>query len=112
MGRRGRVMVDGALAGWIEESEEGMTFQYDQAWLDNPRSAPVSLTLPLRRELYESRGPIPFFVGLLPEGWLFDIAIAKLKIARDDTFGLLLALCRDCPGAVSIEPLAPPESGE
>jgi len=97
-------MFDGRLAGWIEESPEGMEFMYAEAWLDSRHAQPVSLTLPLRREKYATRGPLPFFVGLLPEGWLFDIAIAKLKIASDDHFGLLLALCRDCTGAVSIEP--------
>ena len=34
----------------------------------------------------------------------FEIALAKLKLSADDAFGLLLALCRDCHGAVHIEP--------
>jgi serine/threonine-protein kinase HipA len=46
----------------------------------------------------------PFFENLLPEGWLLNIAVGKLKVARGDGFGLVLALCRDCIGAVSVEP--------
>ena len=44
------------------------------------------------------------FENLLPEGWLFDIASKKLKISKDDPFGMLLATCEDCVGAVEIEP--------
>lgn len=43
-----------------------------------------------------------FFDGLIPEGWLLDIAEKNWKIPRRDRMGLLLALCRDCIGAVSI----------
>ena len=61
--------------------------------------------MPLRAEAYESRGLLPFFENLLPEGWLLELATAKLKISKDDAFGLLLATCADCPGAVGVETL-------
>jgi serine/threonine-protein kinase HipA len=41
-------------------------------------------------------------LGLLPEGWYLDLASKKLKIDKDDKFGLLLATCKDTVGAVSI----------
>jgi serine/threonine-protein kinase HipA len=63
---------------------------------------PVSLTLPVREDPYESKGLHPFFENLLPEGWLLEIAVSKLKLAKDDAFGLLLATCADCVGAVEI----------
>ena len=62
----------------------------------------TAVTLPVRTEPYESPGLHPFFENLLPEGWLLDIALAELKLARGDAFGMLLALCRDCVGAVRI----------
>ncbi len=104
MRRRGRVLFDGHLAGWIEETETGMVFRYAPEWLQDPAAQPISLTLPLRAEPFPSSGPHPFFLGLLPEGWLFELALSKLKLSRDDAFGLLLNLCRDCAGAVWIEP--------
>ena len=104
MHRRGLVYFDQDLAGVIEETADGMLFRYDAAWLSRPDAQPVSSTLPLRAEAFTCRGLHPFFAGLLPEGWLFDIALATLKLSPDDTFGLLLALCRDCVGAVRIEP--------
>ena len=47
----------------------------------------------------------PFFDGLIPEGWLLDIAETNWKINQRDRMGLLLAFCKDCIGAVSIIPL-------
>jgi serine/threonine-protein kinase HipA len=64
---------------------------------------PVSLTLPLQDKPHVSRTMIPFFDGLIPEGWLLEIAEKNWKLNARDRMGLLLACCRDCIGAVSIE---------
>ena len=45
----------------------------------------------------------PFFDGLIPEGWLLDIAEKNWKLNTRDRMGLLLACCKDCIGAVSVE---------
>lgn len=47
-------------------------------------------------------------MNLLAEGWLLELSLRKLKIAADDYFGLLLATCRDCVGAVEIVTEAEP----
>jgi len=47
----------------------------------------------------------PFFDGLIPEGWLLEIAERTWKLDPRDRMGLLLACCRDCIGAVGIWPL-------
>jgi len=41
---------------------------------------------------------------LIPEGWLLNIAIDNWKINPRDRFGLLLSMCRDCIGCISIIP--------
>jgi len=104
--RRGAVNFDGRRCGVIEEIDDGkVRFSYDAAWLA-AKARPISLTMPLRAEAYESKGLLPFFENLLPEGWLLELATAKLKISKDDAFGLLLATCADCPGAVGVEPIS------
>jgi serine/threonine-protein kinase HipA len=108
-GRRGIVRLDGQRVGIVEETENGSRFRYDADWLALPDAAPVSLTLPLRAEPYEARGLLPFFENLLPEGWLLELSTAKLKIPKDDAFGLLLATCADCAGAVEVLPDVPTE---
>ena len=102
MRRAGIVSLDGQRVGTIRETETGTAFSYDAAWLTRSDAVPVSLTLPLRAEPYHSRGLHPFFENLLPEGWLLELATAKLKIASDDALGLLLATCADCVGAVEV----------
>jgi serine/threonine-protein kinase HipA len=102
--RRAIVRLDGQPVGTLTERGRTVTFQYDAAWLERKDAAPISLTMPLRSEPYITAGLHPYFENLLPEGWLLEIATKKLKIAKDDAFGLLLATCADCIGAVEILP--------
>ncbi|HUG91673.1 MAG TPA: HipA N-terminal domain-containing protein [Planctomycetaceae bacterium] len=106
--RRGRVKLSGQPVGIIEEIDGSTRFTYAPEWLRRPDAVPVSLTLPLRPGPYESRGLHPFFDNLLPEGWLLDLSSRKLKISKEDAFGLLLATCGDCVGAVEVEPAESP----
>lgn len=105
MGRRALVQLAGEPVGHLQESAEGYTFAYLAAWVARADARPVSLTLPVRAEPYRSLRLHPAFANLLPEGWLLDLSIAKLKISADDVFGLLLAVCRDCVGEVEVLPL-------
>ena len=104
MPRVGIVRLDGERVGTLLELDIGTRFSYDAAWLARSDAEPISLTLPLRAESYDSRSLHPFFENLLPEGWLLEIATSKLRISKDDAFGLLLAICADCVGAVEIVP--------
>ena len=100
--RTGAVSLRGQRVGLVVETERGMRFTYDAAWLGADDAEPISHTLPLRAEPYDAVGLHPFFENLLPEGWLLELATTKLKISKDDGFGLLLATCADCVGAVEI----------
>ena len=101
--KAGRVYYKGIAAGTIREDEDGFTFQYDPDYLQRDDAQPVSLTLPLREEPYVSQVIFPFFDGLIPEGWLLDVATKSWKINERDRMGLLLTCCNDCIGAVSVE---------
>ncbi len=102
--RRAIVRIDGQTVGTLIESGRQVTFTYDSQWLARADAVPVSVTLPLRADPYVTDGLHPFFENLLPEGWLLELATRKLKISKDDAFGLLLATCADCVGAVEIVP--------
>jgi serine/threonine-protein kinase HipA len=108
--RRGRVCLSGQPVGVIEETGDTTVFTYSAEWLKRPDAVPVSLTMPLRAEPYVSTGLHPFFENLLPEGWYLDLVSRKLKVSKDDAFGLLLGTCADCAGAVEISPLGANES--
>ena len=100
--RWGEVYVRDTLAGRICETEDGYAFTYDNAWLNEQDATAVSLTLPLRKEPYESKTLFPFFDGLIPEGWLLNVVLHNWKLNRKDRFGLQLIACEDCIGNVSI----------
>ena len=100
--RQAAVFVREKHAGMIRETDEGYSFAYDPEYLENTRALPVSITMPLRKEEYKSAVLFPFFDGLIPEGWLLNVAVRNWKLDRNDRFGLLLVCCSDCIGDVSI----------
>ena len=103
--RKATVFYKNILAGIVAENEDGYSFQYDDAFLNSASATSVSLTLPIQKQSYQSKLLFPFFDGLIPEGWLLNIAVANWKINARDRFGLLLTLCNDCIGCVSIKPI-------
>ena len=103
--RQGKVFYNEVLAGIVTEDVNGYSFVYDEAYLGGNHPQPVSLTLPLQREPFHSNVLFSFFDGLIPEGWMLNIAERNWKINRRDRMALLLACCRDCIGNVSILPI-------
>ncbi len=103
--RKAAIKMQDELAGWLKEDENGYHFQYTPEYLQNKDAKPVSLTLPLQEKQFTSKVLFSFFDGLIPEGWLLDIAVNNWKLNPRDRMGLLLACCKDCIGAVSVHPI-------
>ena len=78
--RQALVFYKNEIAGIIRESDEGFVFQYDTDYLAKDNAKPVSLTLPLQQKAFSSKVLFPFFDGLIPEGWLLNIAVTNWKI--------------------------------
>jgi len=104
MHRKATVLWNKTLAGILSETEDGYMFQYSTTFLESTSKHAVSLTLPLRDQPFISRSMFSFFDGLIPEGWLLDVARRTWKLDQRDRMGLLLTCCRDCIGAVSLLP--------
>ncbi|MEW6087643.1 MAG: HipA N-terminal domain-containing protein [bacterium] len=98
--RKARIYFKQQIAGLLEETESGYKFIYNIDFIKN--KIPISISLPVRKEPFESRELFPFFEGLLPEGWYLDIVSKSLKIDKNDKFGLLLATCKDTIGAIKV----------
>ena len=104
--RTGKVYYKEYLAGTITESNEGeYIFQYHAQYVNDHPSKFISFTMPVTTTPYVENRLFPFFEGLIPEGWLLDIASKNWKIHQNDRMGLLLACCKNCIGAVSVLPL-------
>ncbi len=104
--RKAKVYYKDYLAGIISESDEGeFIFQYDDQYVKEHPSEFITFTMPVNDKPYTDKRLFPFFEGLIPEGWLLDIASKNWKISRNDRMGLLLACCQNCIGAVSVVPI-------
>ncbi len=100
--RKAEIHLQGRLAGTLEERDFGYAFTYDRTYLESNDTVAISLSLPLQSESHTDKRLFPFFDGLIPEGWLLDIAEQTWKLNPRDRMGLLLACCHDCIGAVSV----------
>jgi serine/threonine-protein kinase HipA len=104
--RSGKVYYKDILAGTITETDEGdFVFQYDRQYVNEHPSEFITFTMPVTNRPYIEKRLFPFFEGLIPEGWLLDIASKNWKINKNDRIGLLLACCQNCIGAVSVVPI-------
>ena len=103
--KRAKVFINSTLAGILTEDDMGYEFLYNSAFLKSDNAEAVSITMPLTEKPYRDKVLFPFFDGLIPEGWLLDIAEQSWKISARDRFSLLLVCCKDCIGNVSIIPM-------
>jgi serine/threonine-protein kinase HipA len=104
--RQGNVFYKDYFAGILTETNEGeYEFRYDEQYIKDHPSDFITFTMPVTDRLYTDKRLFSFFEGLIPEGWLLDIASKNWKINKNDRMGLLLACCRNCIGAVSVEPI-------
>jgi len=110
--RKGKVFYNEYLAGIITETDQGeYVFEYDKNYVKEHPKEFITFTMPVTEQIYLDKRLFPFFEGLIPEGWLLDIASKNWKINLNDRMGLLLACCQNCIGAVSVIPI-PQVNGE
>lgn len=104
--RKAKVNYKDDLAGYLTETDDGeYLFQYEADYVQHYGRHFLTFTMPVRKEPYIDKRLFPFFEGLIPEGWLLDIASKNWKLNPNDRMGLLLACCQDCIGAVSVIPI-------
>lgn len=104
--RKANIYYNNILSGALTETDEGeYLFQYDQKYIEEYPTQFITFTMPVNQKVYRDNRLFPFFEGLIPEGWLLDIASKNWKINRNDRMGLLLACCQNCIGAVSVHPI-------
>ena len=104
--RQALIKYDNNLAGILTEEDNGeYQFVYDETYAQNFPNQFITFQMPVTTRPYRSKLLFPFFDGLIPEGWLLNIAAESWKINKNDRMGLLLACCQNAIGAVSIHPV-------
>lgn len=101
--RKANVYFNNIYCGILKESDVGYVFKYDDEYFYDEHTSSISLTMPKNKQVYESSILFPFFDGLIPEGYLFELVIKHFNIDYKDRFGALLKSCEDCIGAISLK---------
>lgn len=105
----GIVYCCGRPAGILAKMSSGFMFRYIPSYCVDPKTPPVSATLPKSRCTYSSKHLFPFFFGLLAEGNQKSRQCRELHVDENDSFSLLLATSRyGAIGAVHVD--LPPQN--
>ncbi len=104
--RQASILYKDVPAGVLTETDDGeYWFEYHKDYINKYPQQFISFSFPVKEIIYKEKRLFPFFEGLIPEGWLLDIATKNWKINANDRMGLLLTCCSNCIGAVSVHPL-------
>ena len=104
--RRATIYYKDIIAGILKETDDGeYIFRYEAEYVENYPGQFLTFTMPVTNHQYLEKRLFPFFEGLIPEGWLLEIASKNWKINPNDRMGLLMACCQNCIGAVSVKPI-------
>jgi serine/threonine-protein kinase HipA len=105
--RQAKISYNDIEAGQLTETDDGIyEFRYLDEYVKTYPNQFISFSMPVNNTIYKEKRLFPFFEGLIPEGWLLDIASKNWKLNKNDRMGLLLACCQNCIGAVSVIPIA------
>ena len=99
--RRDKIFFNGIIAGILEEREKGKSYRflYNKYYTGDP----ISLTMPIKKRIYEFNNFPAFFEGLLPEGLQLEGLLRQMKIDKTDFFSQLITVGQDMVGAVTVE---------
>ncbi|MBE5970679.1 MAG: type II toxin-antitoxin system HipA family toxin [Lachnospiraceae bacterium] len=78
------------------------TFSYDEDYLNSDEAAPISISMPLQEEKFDSSKTRNYFEGLLPEGFSRRAVAEWIKTDEKDYLTILGQLGKECLGAVRI----------
>lgn len=97
----------------IQNDSGGLSFTYDESYVSK-NHAILSLSLPLRAEIFEGDVVRAFFSGLLPDDIVRHRLARYLGVSEKNPFSLLEAIGGECAGALSLYPQGqtPPETSQ
>ena len=92
--RKENVYYGDVFAGQLVELAKGnYEFTYDDAFLADRETPPVSVNLPKSQKVYHSDKIFPFFTNMLPEGANRRALCRMRKVDENDFFGMLVMIC-------------------
>lgn len=89
----------------LKEPGGAIAFGYDESWLGAENAIPVSLSLPLREDLFKGLVVSAVFENLLPDSEALRRRVSeKVGAEGTDAYSLLSLIGRDCVGALQFLP--------
>ena len=98
------VYMNGYRVGTFTKTTSGAhQFQYHESWLALPGSRPISLSMPLRHQVYRGDEAYNFFDNLLPDNpEVRNRVVARYQAASTQPFDLLSCIGQDSVGALQL----------
>lgn len=102
--KRLNLYMNGISIGVLQKQRNGrLSFCYEADWLKKKAARPLSLSLPLRKRVYEGDVVYNFFDNLLPDNPKVRARIqTEFQIVTSHPFDLLESIGRDCVGAIEL----------
>jgi len=88
----------------VSADADDLAFSYTEDFLGAADAHPISLSLPLRDQIYRNGVARAFFQNLLPENNQLDQLLARERLERGDVAAILHHLGADLSGALSCLP--------
>ena len=100
-----RVIYKGTLnAGVLWRDEYGYHFEYEDEFISNESTFPISVNMPKSQKRYSSHRLFANFQSILSEGYNRELQCKALGIDLNDDWSLLAYTCeKDTIGAITIE---------
>lgn len=101
-----KLLMNNVLVGLLKKMPSGgLQLTYDDDWINQATSIPLSLSLPLAKKKYSGDLVINYFDNLLPDNEGIRKALAqRMAIGSSEVYNLLAAIGRDCVGAIQLVP--------
>ena len=102
--------MNGELVGTLTKQNNGShEFKYNESWLSNDKSRPLSLSLKLQIPTITSDAVINYFDNLLPDNIVIrNRIVARYQTASNQPFDLLREIGKDSVGAIALLPPSQP----
>lgn len=105
------VFYENQRVGIFSQDKEMIhSFEYDDEWIENQNSFPISISMPLQKEAFGNKVTLAFFENLLPEGNVR--AVLEKWHHSEGAFNTLSKYGEDCAGALVITNKNSPPKGK
>ncbi len=102
---KARVIYKGKLtAGFLWRDEYGYHFEYEDDFISNENTYPISVNMPKSKKKFNSNILFSIFQSMLSEGYNRELQCKALGIDPNDDWNLLLNTCeKNTIGAITIK---------